>query len=102
MKAATSTTGPGAINRWPTNYAANVGTWMVWNLNTGAGGAGAIKFASSPRGGSTVGSFTDGLSNTIGFAEVKAFTYTRVTNASLAATTAPPTTAADVIALGGN
>jgi prepilin-type N-terminal cleavage/methylation domain-containing protein/prepilin-type processing-associated H-X9-DG protein len=101
MKEATSTTGANAINRWPTTYGANVGTWMVWNPNTGTGGDGAIPFSSQKNGGTMVGSFTDGLSNTIAFAEVKAYTYDRVTNASLAANTPPPATVADVIALGG-
>jgi prepilin-type N-terminal cleavage/methylation domain-containing protein/prepilin-type processing-associated H-X9-DG protein len=101
LKPATSTTGPNAINRWPTTYGANVGTWMVWNPNTGTGGDGAIPFTSQPNGGLTVGSYSDGLSNTIAFAEVKAYTWNRVSNTSLAATTPPPTTVADVLALGG-
>src|SRR5262245_6832277 len=41
MKEATSTTGPSSINRWPSTYGANVGTWLVWNPNTGMGGDGA-------------------------------------------------------------
>jgi prepilin-type processing-associated H-X9-DG protein len=101
LKPATSTTGAGAINRWPTTYGANVGTWMVWNPNTGTGGDGAIPFTSQPNGGLTVGSYSDGLSNTIAFAEVKAYTWNRVSNTALAATTPPPTTVADVLALGG-
>ena len=44
MKPASSSSGPGAINRWPTTYAANVGTWMVWDPNTGRGGDGALPF----------------------------------------------------------
>jgi prepilin-type N-terminal cleavage/methylation domain-containing protein len=101
MKPATSTTGANAINRWPTTYGANVGTWMVWNPNTGTGGDGGIPFTSQPNGGLTVGSITDGTSNTIGFAEVKAYTWNRVSNASLAAGTPPPATVNDVLALGG-
>jgi prepilin-type processing-associated H-X9-DG protein len=101
LKPATSTTGANAINRWPTTYGANVGTWLVWNPNTGTGGDGAIPFTSQPNGGLTVGSYSDGLSNTIAFAEVKAYTWNRVSNTSLAATTPPPTTVADVLALGG-
>ena len=101
LKPATSTTGANAINRWPTTYGANVGTWMVWNPNTGTGGDGAIPFTSQPSGGLPVGSYADGLSNTIAFAEVKAYTWNRVSNTSLAATTTPPTTVADVLALGG-
>ncbi len=101
MKAATSSTGAGAINRWPTTYAANVGTWLVWDPNRGIGGDGAIPYSSQPNAGLTVASFTDGTSNTIGFAEVKAYTYNRVSNTALAANTAPPQTVAEVLALGG-
>lgn len=101
MKAATSTTGAGAINRWPTTYGANGGVWIVWNPNTGFGGDGAFPFSSQPNGGNTIGSFTDGTSNTIGFAEVKAYTWNRVSNTSLPANTPPPQTVADVLALGG-
>ncbi|HEX4607934.1 MAG TPA: DUF1559 domain-containing protein [Urbifossiella sp.] len=102
MKAATSTTGPNAINRWPTTYAANVGTWMVWNPAAGQGGDGAIAFTSLPTGGNRTGDVTDGLSNTVGFAEVKAYTWLLKSSASLAAgTPAPNPTAADVLALGG-
>lgn len=102
LKAATSSSGPNAINRWPTTYGANVGTWMVWDPNSGLGGDGAIPFAKQTTGGNTVGSFTDGLSNTIAFAEVKAYTWNRVSNTSLPAGTPPPQTVADVLALGGN
>jgi prepilin-type N-terminal cleavage/methylation domain-containing protein/prepilin-type processing-associated H-X9-DG protein len=101
MKLATSTSGAGAINRWPNTYSANVGSWLVWNPNTGRGGDGAIPFSSVRNGGNTTGNFPDGLSNTIGFAEVKAYTYNRVSNTSLPADTAPPQTVAEVLALGG-
>jgi prepilin-type N-terminal cleavage/methylation domain-containing protein/prepilin-type processing-associated H-X9-DG protein len=101
LKEATSTTGPGAINRWPNTYSANVGVWKVWDPNTGEGGDGAIPFVSKPNGGLYPAAYADGLSNTIAFAEVKAYTYNRVSNTSLAANTPPPTTVADVLALGG-
>jgi len=102
MKPATSLSGPGSINRYPSNYAANVGTWMAWNPNTGEGGSGAITYTSRANGGNTHGNFTDGLSNTIGYAEVKAYTYLLKTNANLPATTPiPDPTAAAVLALGG-
>jgi prepilin-type N-terminal cleavage/methylation domain-containing protein len=101
-KPATSTSGPGAINRYPLNYAANVGTWMTWDPNTGTGGDGAIIYTSKPDGGTKTGAFTDGLSNTVGYAEVKAYQYNMTSNATLAAGTPPPApTAAAVLALGG-
>jgi prepilin-type N-terminal cleavage/methylation domain-containing protein len=102
MKPATSATGPGAINRYPSSYAANYGTWMVWNPATGQGGDGAIPITSQPNGGTRVGEYTDGLSNTIGYSEVKAYTWTMKSNQSLPATTPiPAPTAAALIALGG-
>ena len=102
MKAATSSSGPGSINRYPLNYAANVGTWMTWDPNTGTGGDGAIVYTSKPAGGNKTGAFTDGLSNPVGFAEVKAYQWNMTSNASLPANTPPPApTAAAVLALGG-
>jgi prepilin-type N-terminal cleavage/methylation domain-containing protein len=102
MKAATSTTGPGAINRWPSSYAASVGTWMAWNPLTGQGGDGAITYTSQPNGGVPVTGISDGSSNTIAYSEVKAYTWNLKTNTALAATTPiPAPTAAAVLALGG-
>ena len=99
MRVATTPTG---INRWPANYAANVGTWMAWNPNTGTGGDGAITYTSTPNGGNTVGAFTDGLSNTVGYSEVKAYTWVRRTNAMNPANyPIPAPNAAAVLALGG-
>src|SRR5262245_23194726 len=52
---------------YPLNYAANMGTWFIWNPATGQGGDGAlpVNLQTKPAG------FLDGMSNTIGFAEVK-------------------------------
>jgi prepilin-type N-terminal cleavage/methylation domain-containing protein len=58
------------LSRYPLNYAANVGTWLVYDPNTGQGGNGAIPANMATR----TADFIDGLSNTIGIAEVKAFT----------------------------
>jgi len=60
----------GAIIQYPTSYGFNGGTWQVYDPVTGRGGDGAF-FPNSkilPR------DFTDGTSNTMGFAEVKTFT----------------------------
>jgi prepilin-type N-terminal cleavage/methylation domain-containing protein len=101
MKPATTLTGPSSINRWPCTYGVNVGTWLTWNPNTGQGGDGALPYTCLPNGGTTPGDYTDGMSNTVAFAEVKAFTWVRVSNTSLAATTPPPTGPADVLGMGG-
>src|SRR5438128_1895913 len=98
MKESTTPTG---INRYPNTYSASVGVWKVWDPNTGEGGDGALPFTSKPNGGTNPGSYPDGFSNTIAFAEVKAYTYNRVSNTSMSANTPPPNTVADVLALGG-
>ena len=99
MRVATTPTG---INRWPTNYAANVGTWMTWNPTTGQGGDGAIVYATTVNGGNTTAAFQDGLSNTVGFSEVKAYQWLMKSGSTLAANTPiPAPNAAAVIALGG-
>jgi len=55
--------------RQPLNYGANVGVWFVYNPNTGQGGDGALPANTFTR----AAEFADGLSNTIGFAEVKTY-----------------------------
>ncbi len=58
------------IQMYPTTYAANYGTWSIYNHATLSGnGDGAFVHAFPQR----VASFTDGLSNTLGFSEVKAW-----------------------------
>jgi prepilin-type N-terminal cleavage/methylation domain-containing protein/prepilin-type processing-associated H-X9-DG protein len=54
--------------RWPINYAFNYGTWFLydWTNKTGGDGAFVINKAIRPK------DFTDGLSNTLAAAEVKA------------------------------
>lgn len=95
-------TTPTGINRYPLNYAANVGTWLVWDPTTGTGGDGAITYTSAPNGGNRPSDFADGVSNTIGYSEVKAYQWNMTSNADLPANTAIPSpTAAAVLALGG-
>jgi prepilin-type N-terminal cleavage/methylation domain-containing protein/prepilin-type processing-associated H-X9-DG protein len=60
----------GAITHYPINYAANMGTWFVYDPATQRSGDGAIVVNRN----TTVADFTDGMSNTIGYAEVKAYT----------------------------
>jgi prepilin-type processing-associated H-X9-DG protein len=79
---------------YPQNYGFNFGTWAVWNPGDGTGGDGAF----FPNARLTPASFTDGLSNTLMLAEVKAYTpYGR--NMTTAVSTTPPTTAEEVAAL---
>jgi prepilin-type N-terminal cleavage/methylation domain-containing protein len=59
----------GNPHHYPLNYAFNGGTWMVYNPNTGQGGDGAT----APNSRLRPASFTDGMSNTLGLGEVKAF-----------------------------
>jgi len=74
-KPATATKGPASINRWPLNYAANVGTWMTWNPKSVLATKGRTLTRATPNGGNRVADFTDGLSNTVGYSEVKADTW---------------------------
>ncbi|MBP3960844.1 DUF1559 domain-containing protein [Gemmata sp. G18] len=89
---------PTAITRYPLNYAANVGSWLVWNPTTGQGGDGAVTLTSNPNGGTRISDFTDGTSNTVGFGEVKAYGAYLLGGAP---TVAPPSDPAGQLALGG-
>ena len=81
---------------YPLNYAANLGTWFVWDPATGRGGDGALAVNYQTR----PADFTDGMSNTVGFAEVKAYQpYVRNTGSPAATGAAPPAAPADVTAL---
>jgi len=83
--------------RYPTSYAANVGTWFVLDPATGQGGDGAFPM----NAGCTVADFTDGLSNTVGFAEVKVFGAYLLGTGSFQHNTPPPADPAALVALGG-
>ena len=58
-----------AVTHYPTNYGVNRGVWFVWNPVTSTNGPGA--FGVNTR--YTTADFTDGLSNTVGMSEIKAF-----------------------------
>ncbi len=78
---------------YPHTYGFNCGTWFVWDPATGRGGDGV--FHPNARYGPTA--ISDGLSNTLMIAEVKAFTpYTR--NMTAAPPLAPPTDPAGALA----
>ena len=59
----------GAPRDYPLNYGVNCGVWMVYDPQTRTGGAGAF----FPNSGLGDKGFPDGLSNTLMFAEVKAW-----------------------------
>ena len=89
-----------SASHYPLNYGVNRGTWFVWDPVTQTNGDGAFgvntKFSSRD--------FTDGMSNTIGMSEIKAFqTNNRAGSGPLtvAAGVPIPATPATVIAYGG-
>ncbi len=87
------------FTHYPLNYAANVGTWMVWDPNTKQGGDGAFH----PNSRLSTAALSDGASSTLAFAEVKAYTpYLRDGGNPAVAGVAVPLTVADVVAYGGN
>ena len=55
---------------YPLNYGANLGVWFVFDPETQTGGEGAF----APVRGFGSGMYRDGMSNTVAFAEVKAYT----------------------------
>jgi prepilin-type processing-associated H-X9-DG protein len=56
------------------NYAPGLGDWLVWDYPNGQGGNGAFPIMALPRkAGVRLSEVTDGTSQTVGFAEVKAF-----------------------------
>lgn len=80
---------------YPLNYAVNLGPWFVYDPATGRGGDGAFFPGSRLR----PGDFSDGLSNTIAMAEVKAWNpYFR--NAGVVSTAIPQVS--DVCGWGGD
>ncbi len=81
--------GTGQPEHYPTTYALNVGRYLVWNPVTRTEGGGAF----GPNLKNPHAAYTDGLSNTVAMAEVKAFQW-RVHDAVLPAT--PPAAPADV------
>jgi prepilin-type N-terminal cleavage/methylation domain-containing protein/prepilin-type processing-associated H-X9-DG protein len=87
------------ITYQPTTYGANVGTWFVWDPVTQQRGDGAFLVDQSTR----PASFTDGLSNTLGFGEGK--TYLGVIHNGHnpdVLNAAVPTTPAQLATLGGS
>jgi len=93
----------GTPPHFPLNYAANMGSWMVYNPSptnpNGIGGDGAFPVGQKLR----INEFTDGTSQTMAFAEVKAYTpYLRDGGNPAAINTAMPTSVNQVAPYGGS
>ena len=84
------------LEQYPLNYAANQGTWLVFDPVGGSRSLGAFL----PNGNMRPASFSDGMSNTLGFAEVKAFQPNLKGGSATPAN--PPGDAATVVALGAS
>lgn len=78
---------------WPTNYGFNFGTWYVFDPSTKKGGNGVFY----PNSNLKLARITDGTSNTLLAAEVKAWTY--YTRNGGPASTDIPNTVSDAIAM---
>ncbi len=92
-----------AGTHFPLNYAVCVGTWFVLDPVSGQGGDGAFTASpTSPFGCVRPTDITDGLSNTLAMAEVKAFMpYLRDGDNPAALGAPPPSSPAAVAAYGG-
>ncbi|MFN0195573.1 MAG: DUF1559 domain-containing protein [Planctomycetaceae bacterium] len=93
------TSGPssGLPRDYPANYGVNFGTWKIWDPTSGTGGDGAFH----PNSNFSTAAFSDGMSNTLCVAEVRAYTpYVRNTTTDPGST--PPTTPAFATGLTGD
>lgn len=87
------------FTHYPLNYGVNMGEWFIYNPQNNQGGTGVFY----PNSTLNMGSLIDGTSNTLAFAEVKAYTpYMRDGGNPSAAGVATPSQPANVAALGGS
>jgi len=88
----------GAVTYTPISYAANYGTWAVYNPATGSSGDGPFTVNRKRK----IRQITDGLSNTLAFADVKTYTpYNRDSGNPSGAGVAIPESPATVVGYGG-
>ena len=81
------TNASGLPTYYPLCYGANLGSWKIFDPVTGQGGDGAF----GPNSRTRSGDFQDGMSNTLCFSEVNAFTpYARNSSSPLAGNVPPP------------
>jgi prepilin-type N-terminal cleavage/methylation domain-containing protein len=86
-------TAAGVPEHYPLCYGANLGTWFVFDPVAGRFGDGAF----GPNSRTSDRDFKDGMSNTLCFSEVKAFTpYARNASSPLAANVPAPASVAEV------
>jgi len=84
---------------YPLNYGVNMGEWFIFDPRSGAGGTGLV----FPNSRTDLGSLLDGTSNTLAFAEIKAYTaYLRDGGNPSALSLTTPTDPATVVAWGGS
>ena len=84
----------GGANHYPLCYGVNMGVWFIYDPNSNTRGEGAF----APNSYYSPAAFTDGLSNTLGAAEVKA--YTPIFQNSAAVMPAPPIDASVLCGVG--
>jgi len=85
---------PGTTPHYPLNYAMNAGTWEIYNPTTGAGSDGVF----FPNSKIDTASISDGTSNTLGVAEVKAWNaYDRSSGQPATAGVAPPASTSTLV-----
>lgn len=89
---------PGGVTHFPINYGANLGTWMVYDPVAGTMANGAFVYDRKL----SMGSYQDGTSTTIAFAEIKAYQANAKPGAPAVAGYAAPTSPSEVIALIGS
>jgi prepilin-type N-terminal cleavage/methylation domain-containing protein len=84
---------------YPLNYGINVGQWLVYDPLSRTGGTGIV----FPNSRTSLSSITDGSSNTLAFAEVKAWAaYFRDSGRPSGANASVPITPAEVLSYGGD
>jgi prepilin-type N-terminal cleavage/methylation domain-containing protein/prepilin-type processing-associated H-X9-DG protein len=89
----------GDLTHYPLNYGINLGTWFTYDPSSQTGGNGLTY----PNSNIEFGSVHDGLSNTVAFAEVKAYTpYLRDGGLPVSRNTPVPITPGQIIAFGGS
>ena len=83
---------------YPLNYAVNMGEWFIYDPRTRRGGTGLVY----PNSKTRMANVSDGTSNTLAFAEVKAWNPYLRDSGNPSAPSLPPSTAGALVSFGGN